>query len=134
MALFAIADLHLSLGEDKPMDVFAGWNDYTSRLENNWRKLVTDNDTVVVSGDISWAMKLEETLTDFTFIENLPGKKIFNKGNHDYWWSTKTKMDVFRKIIHLIRYLSFSIIHMLLTITQFAVQEDGFLRMNLKMI
>lgn len=53
MALFAIADLHLSLGEDKPMDVFAGWNDYTSRLENNWRKLVTDNDTVVVSGDIS---------------------------------------------------------------------------------
>ena len=85
MALFAIADLHLSLGEDKPMDVFAGWNDYTSRLENNWRKLVTDNDTVVVSGDISWAMKLEETLTDFTFIENLPGKKIFNKGNHDYW-------------------------------------------------
>ena len=71
MALFAIADLHLSLGEDKPMDVFAGWNDYTSRLENNWRKLVTDNDTVVVSGDISWAMKLEETLTDFTFIENL---------------------------------------------------------------
>ena len=55
MALFAIADLHLSLGEDKPMDVFAGWNDYTSRLENNWRKLVTDNDTVVVSGDISWA-------------------------------------------------------------------------------
>ena len=97
MALFAIADLHLSLGEDKPMDVFAGWNDYTSRLENNWRKLVTDNDTVVVSGDISWAMKLEETLTDFTFIENLPGKKIFNKGNHDYWWSTKTKMDVFLK-------------------------------------
>ena len=61
MALFSIADLHLSLGEDKPMDVFAGWNDYTSRLENNWRKLVTDNDTVVVSGDISWAMKLEET-------------------------------------------------------------------------
>ena len=97
MALFAIADLHLSFGEDKPMDVFAGWNDYTSRLENNWRKLVTDNDTVVVSGDISWAMKLEETLTDFTFIENLPGKKIFNKGNHDYWWSTKTKMDVFLK-------------------------------------
>ena len=92
MALFAIADLHLSLGEDKPMDVFAGWNDYTSRLENNWRKFVTDNDTVVVSGDISWAMKLEETLTDFTFIEKLPGKKIFNKGNHDYWWESITKL------------------------------------------
>ena len=91
MALFAIADLHLSLGEDKPMDVFAGWNDYTSRLENNWRKLVTDNDTVVVSGDISWAMKLEETLTDFTFIENLPGKKIFNKGNHDFGGAPRQK-------------------------------------------
>ena len=87
MALFAIADLHLSLGEDKPMDIFAGWSDYVSRLENNWKKVVADNDTVVVSGDISWAMKLEETLTDFTFVQNLPGKKIFLKGNHDYWWT-----------------------------------------------
>ena len=86
MALFAIADLHLSLGEDKPMDVFAGWNDYTSRLENNWRKLVTDNDTVVVSGDISWAMKLEETLTDFTFIEKLPGKKTIIGGAPRQKW------------------------------------------------
>ncbi len=95
MSLFVIGDLHLSLGEDKPMDVFAGWNDYVERLERNWRSLVTDSDTVVVAGDISWAMKLEETLTDFKFIDSLPGKKLFMKGNHDYWWTTKRKMDAF---------------------------------------
>ena len=93
MSLYVIGDLHLSLGEDKPMDVFAGWNDYVSRLAENWRSLVTDDDTVVVAGDISWAMKLEDTYTDFKFIDDLPGKKLFLKGNHDYWWSTKSKMD-----------------------------------------
>lgn len=95
MALFAIADLHLSLGEDKPMDVFAGWNDYVSRLKNNWLRLIDNDDSVVIGGDISWAMKLEETLTDFRWIENLPGKKILLKGNHDYWWATKKKIDNF---------------------------------------
>ncbi len=93
MSLFVLGDLHLSLGEDKPMDVFSGWNDYVTRLENNWRRLITDEDTVVIAGDISWAMKLEKTLTDFRFIHSLPGKKLFLKGNHDYWWSTKRKMD-----------------------------------------
>lgn len=95
MALFAIADLHLSLGEDKPMDIFAGWSDYVERLEESWRSRITDGDTVVIGGDISWAMKLEETLTDFRFIHSLPGKKLLLKGNHDYWWSTKSKMDRF---------------------------------------
>ena len=95
MSLFALGDLHLSLGEDKPMDVFSGWNDYVQRLEENWKKLVTGDDTVVIAGDISWAMKLEETLVDFKFIDSLPGKKLFLKGNHDYWWSTKRKMDAF---------------------------------------
>ena len=84
MSLYCIGDLHLSLGEDKPMDVFAGWNDYVQRLEENWRRLVTDDDTVVIAGDISWAMRLEETLTDFRFIDALPGKKLLLKGNHDY--------------------------------------------------
>lgn len=93
MPLFAIGDLHLSLGEDKPMDVFSGWNDYVERLEENWRRLVTDNDTVVIAGDISWAMKLEDAVTDFRFIDRLPGKKIFLKGNHDYWWGTKSKIE-----------------------------------------
>ena len=101
MSLFAIADLHLSLGEDKPMDVFSGWNDYVQRLEENWRRLVTEDDTVVIAGDISWAMKLEETLTDFRFIDSLPGKKLLLKGNHDYWWSTKRKTDMFLQEHHL---------------------------------
>ena len=95
MSLFALGDLHLSLGEDKPMDVFSGWNDYVQRLEENWKKLVRDDDTVVLAGDISWAMKLEQTLVDFQFIHSLPGKKLLLKGNHDYWWSTKRKMDTF---------------------------------------
>ena len=95
MALYAIADLHLSLGEDKSMDIFAGWNDYVSRLKNNWLKLITDEDTVIIGGDISWAMKLEEAYTDFKWINDLPGRKIFLKGNHDYWWGTKSKIDKF---------------------------------------
>lgn len=95
MALFVIADLHLSLGTDKPMDVFPGWKDYVSRLEQNWRAVVRPEDTVVLVGDISWAMKLEETLADFTFLHSLPGTKLLLKGNHDYWWSTRHKIDSF---------------------------------------
>ena len=76
MSLFAIADLHLSLGTDKPMDVFHGWSDYVDRLKANWERLVTDDDTVVVAGDISWAMKLEECFEDFSFINALPGQII----------------------------------------------------------
>ncbi len=93
MAVYAIADLHLSLGTDKPMDIFSGWSDYVLKLENNWRKLITPDDTVVIAGDISWAMKLEECDEDFNFINSLPGKKLFIKGNHDYWWATKKKID-----------------------------------------
>ncbi len=93
MSLFAIADTHLSLGADKPMDIFGGWQDYVQRLETNWRKLITDNDTVVIAGDISWAMKLEYALEDFRFLDSLPGQKLIFKGNHDYWWSTMKKME-----------------------------------------
>lgn len=95
MSLFVIADLHLSLGADKPMDVFRGWEDYVSRVEENWRRVVKPEDTVVIAGDISWAMKLEDTLADFSFLHSLPGEKILLKGNHDYWWSTRNKMDSF---------------------------------------
>lgn len=97
MALFAIADLHLSLGTDKPMDIFRGWDNYVSKLEANWKKIVKDDDTVVIPGDISWGMKLDECYKDFEFINNLPGKKIFIKGNHDYWWATKSKIDNYLK-------------------------------------
>jgi len=95
MALFVIADLHLSLGTDKPMDAFKGWEDYVRRLEENWRAVVGAEDTVVIAGDISWAMKLEDSLADFAFIHSLPGRKIIMKGNHDYWWSTRNKIDGF---------------------------------------
>ncbi len=97
MSLFAIADLHLSLGTDKPMDIFRGWDGYEKRLEENWRKLITYNDTVVIPGDISWAMKLSDTFEDFRFINGLPGKKLFLKGNHDYWWDTRRKMEMYLK-------------------------------------
>ena len=95
MALYVIADLHLSLGADKPMDVFPGWKDYVQRLEKNWTALVKPEDTVVVAGDISWAMKLEEAVADFAFLNGLPGEKLLLKGNHDYWWSTRSKIDAF---------------------------------------
>ena len=100
MSLFAIADTHLSLGTDKPMDVFKGWSDHLQRLESNWRRLITDNDTVVIGGDISWAMKLEDCYADFSFLNSLPGKKILLKGNHDYWWQTKKKIDDYLAVNH----------------------------------
>ena len=93
MHLYAIADTHLSLGANKPMDVFHGWSDYVDRLKDNWERLVTDEDTVIIAGDISWAMRLEECYEDFSFLNALPGQKILLKGNHDYWWQTKKKID-----------------------------------------
>lgn len=95
MSVFAIADTHLSLSDNKPMDIFGGWQDYVSRLESNWRRLVDDDDTVVIAGDISWAMSLEGAKEDFRFLDSLPGKKLIFKGNHDYWWSTMKKMEDF---------------------------------------
>ncbi|MBR4240814.1 MAG: metallophosphoesterase [Eubacterium sp.] len=95
MALYAIADTHLSFGTNKPMDSFPGWKDYVSRIEKNWNKLVEENDTVVIAGDISWAMNFDELKKDFEFINNLNGEKIIVKGNHDYWWNTLSKMNAF---------------------------------------
>ena len=95
MAIWAMADLHLSLGTDKPMDNFHGWYDYVNRIEHNWRENVAEEDTVVIPGDFSWGIDLEEALPDFRFIENLPGKKLIMKGNHDYWWNTVSKMKGF---------------------------------------
>ena len=107
MSLFAIADTHLSFGADKPMDSFPGWNDYVDRIEKNWNKIVTNDDTVVIAGDISWAMNFDELKADFDFIERLNGKKIILKGNHDYWWNTSKKMNDF---IELQRYKTISIL------------------------
>ena len=94
MSLFAIGDTHLSFGTDKPMDIFGGWQDYVGRLEKNWRAVVQKDDIVVIPGDISWAMSLEQALPDFMFLQSLPGTKLIMKGNHDYWWSTMNKLNV----------------------------------------
>lgn len=95
MSLFAIADLHLSFGVEKPMDIFNGWEGYVEKLEQNWRDVVKKDDLVVVAGDISWGMNLKESYLDFKFLNDLPGQKILLKGNHDYYFDTKSKMDKF---------------------------------------
>ncbi len=95
MSLYVISDPHLSLTTDKSMTVFSGWDDYVMRLEKQWRQLVTPEDTVVLAGDISWAMTLDDALEDFRFLHALPGRKLLFKGNHDYWWCTRRKMDAF---------------------------------------
>ncbi len=95
MSIFAISDLHLSFGTDKPMDIFRGWDNHTDRILANWNRLVGENDTVVLPGDFSWSLKLEDTKADFKFLKKLNGKKIILKGNHDLWWSTVKKLREF---------------------------------------
>lgn len=96
MALYAIGDTHLSLGSDKPMDVFGGgWEGYVDKLREGFAP-VSGSDTVVLCGDLSWGMSLEEAREDFAFLNReLPGEKWLLKGNHDYWWNTAAKMDAF---------------------------------------
>ncbi len=96
MSLFAIGDLHLALGTpEKSMEVFGGrWEGYLDKIRRGF-ELVSGEDTVVICGDISWAMDLESALPDFQFLHRLPGKKVLVKGNHDYWWSTAAKMNAF---------------------------------------
>ncbi len=96
MALFTLSDLHLSFTADKPMDVFGGsWVGFEKKIQEYWEYMVRPEDTVVIPGDISWAMNLEDALEDLTFIDRLPGKKFLMKGNHDYWWTSMTKMEAF---------------------------------------
>ena len=92
MSLFVMADLHLSHSVNKPMDIFGTrWTDYTSKIKKYWENIVTDEDTVIVPGDISWAINYSQAYEDFKFINELPGKKLIGKGNHDYWWGTMAK-------------------------------------------
>ena len=94
MSLFTIADLHLSTldSTNKSMEVFGRrWDSYIERIKKNWQRLITDSDTVVIPGDISWALSLEEATSDLKFLDSLPGKKILGKGNHDFWWCTMKK-------------------------------------------
>ncbi|MDD3397904.1 MAG: metallophosphoesterase, partial [Clostridia bacterium] len=88
MKIYAISDLHLSFGSNKPMDIFGeNWENYLEKILEDWNKKVKDDDIVLIAGDISWAMKIEETKEDFVFLEKLNGKKVIIKGNHDYWWT-----------------------------------------------
>lgn len=96
--LYVIADLHLSTAVDmnKSMEVFGRrWSGYVERLEKNWRAVVDPEDSVVIPGDISWALTLSEATSDLHFLDSLPGHKYIGKGNHDFWWSTAAKMDKF---------------------------------------
>ncbi len=95
MALYAIGDLHLSLGGDKPMDVFGGaWTGYVEKLRRGL-EVIGPADTTVLLGDVSWAMGLERAREDFAFLAAIPGRKLIVKGNHDYWWSTAAKFEKF---------------------------------------
>lgn len=109
MSLYTMADLHLSTFDktNKSMEIFGkSWADYMLRIENNWRHLIQDDDTVIIPGDVSWALSLDEAESDFRFLESLPGKKIIGKGNHDFWWSTMRKHEAFFEK-HEIKSISF---------------------------
>ncbi|MCQ2433036.1 MAG: metallophosphoesterase [Clostridia bacterium] len=96
MAVYVMADTHLSLAVNKPMHIFGSrWTDHPEKIRKNWLECVRPEDTVVIPGDLSWGINLEESLADFRFIDDLPGNKILLKGNHDYWWDTVTKMTAF---------------------------------------
>jgi len=96
MSIYAISDLHLSFSENvqKPMDIFGGeWLSHTDRVKTNWEEIITKDDTVIVGGDISWALKFEDAIADLEWIQKLPGNKIFIKGNHDLWWNSIKKLN-----------------------------------------
>lgn len=93
MKVFAISDLHLAISADKPMDIFGEkWEDYLEKIYKDWQEKVADDDVVLICGDISWAMKLEDGLSDINTLKNLKGKKILIRGNHDYWWQGITRI------------------------------------------
>ena len=96
MSIYIIGDLHLAFGENKPMDVFGdNWTNHSEKIKQDWLSKVKKEDTVILAGDFSWAMKLQDTIQDFEYLNQLPGKKILLKGNHDYWWTTVTSMKKF---------------------------------------
>lgn len=98
VSIFTIGDLHLPLGIDKPMNKFGKqWDNYVDRIADNWSAVVQSDDTVVIPGDFSWATYIEQAKRDFEYLEALPGRKIILKGNHDYWWTTMSKLNEFKE-------------------------------------
>lgn len=93
MSIYTIGDLHLSFNENKPMSIFGeNWQGHENKIKDNWIRNVKDDDLVVLPGDFSWSMYLNDTFKDFQYLKELPGRKLLLKGNHDYWWSTLTSM------------------------------------------
>ncbi|MDR0856507.1 MAG: metallophosphoesterase [Clostridiales bacterium] len=93
MKVFAISDLHLSVANPKPMDIFGGsWGNYLAEMEANWRAKVGEDDVVLLAGDFSWAMNFSDALLDLQYLAVLPGKKVLVRGNHDYWWKSVSAM------------------------------------------
>ena len=114
MKVYALSDLHLSINNPKPMDIFGpAWDNYLDKVTYNWNNLITDEDIVIVAGDISWAMYLEDAKPDFEFIRTLKGKIVFIRGNHDYWWK------------------SISAVRNMLPHNMFAVQNDSIMLDNI---
>ena len=98
MSIYVIGDLHLALGQNKPMSIFGqNWDKHEEKIKANWLSKVKDDDLVVLPGDFSWAMYLEDSYCDFKYLSELPGKKVLLKGNHDYWWTNVTKMEKYLK-------------------------------------
>lgn len=98
MSLYAIADLHLSFNNPKPMNIFGNnWDSHEEKIKKDWESKVEEEDTVLLLGDFSWATYLHEAYKDFEYLNSLPGRKILLKGNHDYWWTTLTRMRRFLK-------------------------------------
>ena len=94
MNIYSIGDLHLSFSKPKPMDMFGdNWQNHPDKIKESWLSKVREEDVVLLSGDLSWAMSLDEASEDLTFVEDLPGKKILIKGNHDYWWQSLSKIE-----------------------------------------
>ena len=93
MRVYAISDLHLLGGSDKSMSVFGShWNGHFKRIGEDWRDRVTPEDLVLLPGDLSWAMKLEDALEDIALVAALPGRKVISRGNHDYWWNSISRV------------------------------------------
>lgn len=94
MALYTISDLHLGFNVEKPMDIFGDkWKDHDNKIKENWLSKITEEDTVLIAGDVSWSLKDEDSRYDLDWINELPGKKIISKGNHDYWWGSISKLN-----------------------------------------
>lgn len=101
--IYAMSDFHLPSSNNKSMDIF-GWGNHVKQIENNWP--LNDNDTIIMPGDLSWGMYIDEVIPDFKWLESLPGKKILTKGNHDLWWNSRKKVDDVLK-----NFPSISVIH-----------------------